>query len=248
MLKTLDNSLKILNCFTKEKPIWGVRELAQEMNMSHSVVFRILKTFEKHGFIRQDKLTERYQIGIRFLEYSMISKDLFPINSEIKEIMQQLSQSVGEFSFLTWLDQYDCLCLEVVEVKQSIKFTVEKGSRTQIYAGASNKVIMAYLTDQEIEDIINEGLKPITPFTNVDPTKLKRDIEEVRQKGYCLTIGEYNQDVTGLAVPLFDSEEKIVASLTIAGPTYRISDEKIKEFLPQLIEAKNKIQPLIRYF
>ncbi len=248
MLKTLDNSLKILNCFTKEKPTWGVRELAQEVNISHSVVYRILKTFEKHGFIRQDRKTERYEIGIRFLEFSIIAKDLFPINEEIKEIMEALSNEVEEFIFLTWLDNNECLCLEVVEVQHSVKFTVENGSRTPIYAGASNKVIMAYLSDDEIETIINDGLKPITPFTNVEPENLKKDIKDIRKKGYCLTIGEFNEDVTGLAVPLFNKDGNIIASLTIAGPTYRISEEKIQHFLPHLMDARDKIQPFIKYF
>lgn len=248
MLKTLDNSLEILEMFTKEKPSWGVRELAQELNMSHSVVYRVLKTFEKHRFLRQDKLTERYEFGIRLLEYGIIVKNLYPFESQIKMVMQDLSQNVRENTFLTWLDNNECLCLEIGEVQNSVKFSVEKGSRTPIYAGASNRAIMAYLPEEEIDNIIEKGIEPITPMTVIKPEKLKKSLEEIRLGGYSLTVGEYTKDVTGLAVPLFDSENKIIASLTIAGPSYRIDEEKINSFLPLLKEAGAKIQPYIRHF
>ena len=71
-LKTLDNSLEVLKYFNKENPTWGVRELAKEMDISHSIIYRILATFEKQGFLIQNPETKKYELGLRFLEYGQM--------------------------------------------------------------------------------------------------------------------------------------------------------------------------------
>jgi DNA-binding IclR family transcriptional regulator len=49
----------LLKSFTRENPVWGVRELSKESGMSHSVVYRILATFEKQGFLVKDEQTKK---------------------------------------------------------------------------------------------------------------------------------------------------------------------------------------------
>lgn len=248
LLKTLENSLNVLKKFDRENPSWGVRELARETNVNHSVVHRILKTFEKHGFLRQNSSTKKYELGIKFLEYGMIAMDLYPINDQTKSIMKNLRDRVDESIFLTWIDGYDGLCVDYAESKNTIKFTVDKGSRTPLYAGANNRVLLAFQSEDYIDDVIAQGLKPITEYTITDPDLLKKDLQEIRKKGYAYTVGEFNTDVTGLAIPLYNRSNKVVASLTIAGPSFRIDESKIEGFLKELKMAGQKIEPLIEHY
>lgn len=74
-LKTLDNALEILKYFTKQTSAWGVRELAKKMNISHSIIYRILSTYEKHGFLIQNPETRKYELGIKFWEYGQVVVD-----------------------------------------------------------------------------------------------------------------------------------------------------------------------------
>lgn len=66
MLKTLNLSIAVLKMFTKEKPIWGGRELAMAMNMNHTNLYRILETFENNGFITKDPVTKNIHSALHY--------------------------------------------------------------------------------------------------------------------------------------------------------------------------------------
>ncbi|MGO0063298.1 IclR family transcriptional regulator [Brevibacillus fluminis] len=244
MLKTLDQALKLLHSFTRERPQWGVRELAAEMQMSHTVAYRMLVTFTRHGLLTQDPETKKYRLGLKVLEYGGIIRDQLNITDIIYPVMKALSDKTGESIFLTWLDGSDGICTEIVESNQSIKYALSVGSRTPLYAGASNKVIMAYMPIDVIKAILEKGLQPKTPHTIANRESLLQNLETIKKAGWAYSQGEYTEDTFGVAMPIFDSSGKPVASLTIAGPTYRMSDEKV----PEMVEALRKSIDSIHQF
>ncbi len=241
-LKTLDNALEILKNFTYAQPAWGVRELAKKLNISHSIVYRVLATFEEHGFLVQNEETQKYELGIKFWEYGLIVKDKLKISDLIFPAMETLAAETEESIFLTWLDGLEGICLEIVESSQKVKFAVSIGSRTPLYAGASNKVIMAYLPPDKQEEIIQHGLQEYTTQTIINPDVLRRNLEEVRRQGWCYSVGEYSEEVIGIAVPLFTGKGHIAGSLTVAAPEYRFPKSKVKEVSDQLRLRAREVQ------
>ncbi|PWW26857.1 IclR family transcriptional regulator [Cytobacillus oceanisediminis] len=244
-LKTLDNSLELLQYFTRENPSWGVRELAKEIGISHSIVYRILSSFEKYGFLVQDHITKKYELGFRFLEFGQIVKENMYLSDFVYPIMKNLAEKVEESVFLTWLDKVDGVTVEIAESSHKIKYEVSLGTRTPLYVGASCKVIMAYLPRDKQKEIISNGLRPFTENTILDEEKLLKDLDEIKNQGWGYSAGEFSESVFGLGVPLFNSENKIIASLTISGPEYRLPEKNLETVLGILQEEAKKIQ---RYF
>ena len=238
----MDNALEILKNFTYAQPAWGVRELAKKLNMSHSIVYRVLATFEEHGFLRQNEETQKYELGIKFWEYGQIAKSKLNVIDLILPSMETLASETGESIFLTWIDGLEGICLEIAESSQKVKFAVTIGSRTPLYAGASNKVIMAYLPPEKQEVIITQGLQEITTQTIINPDELRRNLEEIRRLGWCFSIGEYSEEVIGLAVPLFTGKGQIVGSLTVAAPEYRFPESKVKGVTERLLIKAREVQ------
>lgn len=188
-LKTLDNSLEVLKYFNKENPTWGVRELAKEMNISHSIIYRILVTFESHGFLIQNPETKKYELGLRFLEYGQMVKDKLNLSDFVLPIMKNLAETIKESVFLTWLDGKDGVTVEIAEGSQTIKFSVSMGTRTPLHIGASCKVIMAYLPEDRKKEIMEHGMKRLTPETITDPAEMIADLEKIQQQGWCFSTG-----------------------------------------------------------
>ncbi|WP_426983570.1 IclR family transcriptional regulator [Brevibacillus borstelensis] len=246
MLKTLDNALDLLKYFTREKPQWGVRELAKEMNISHTVVYRMLATFERYGFVKQEPKTKKYELGFSFLEYASTVRDNLDITELIYPVMKRVAEATNESVFLTWLDGLEGICLEIAESRQQVKYAMSIGSRTLLYAGASNKVIMAYLPASTQSAIIEKGLRPRTEHTIHDKEKLLQDLARIREVGWAYSLGEYTDTVFGIAVPLFSGDRQVVASLTIAGPDYRMPEEKVPEALMELRTAQQEVQAILQ--
>lgn len=241
-LKTLEKSVELLTLFTKERASWGVRELAKELNMNHTTVYRILATFEQHGFLIQNQETKKYELGMKFWEYGQLVEDKLGISECIYPIMKKISEKTGESIFLTWLFELECVCVEIAESTKTIKFAVSVGSRTPLYAGASNTVIMAYLPREIQEKVMEKGLKPFTEHTLVDHDKLLKTLDEIKQRGWCFSVGEFAEAVFGLAVPLFNKRKEIIGSLTIAGPENRAPQQNLSEMLQILQEGQREIQ------
>jgi Transcriptional regulator len=247
LLKTLDNSLYVLECFTRERPKWGLRELATELGLNHTVVYRILATYQKHGILTQDEETQKYRLGLKLLEYGSIIRDAFKISDVILPIMEKLAEKSNESVFLTWLDNDECICIEIIESSQDIKYALSSGSRTPLYMGASNKVIMAYLSPEAQKRIIAKGL-PSKTGKSVLPEKLLQELHKIRTNGWAYTTGEYSESTFGIAVPLFDNKGRIMASLAVCGPEYRIAEAKVKETLSMLLRERDNVQTLLNKY
>lgn len=245
ILKTLDNAIQVLNCFTKEKKAWGVRELARELKTSHTAINRILKTYEKNGFLTQDKESKKYYLGLKFVEFSQIIRERMSITEDILPVMEKISELTKESIFLTWKENKEGVTLAIAESEERIKFSVSIGTRTPLYVGASCKVIMAYLSKDEQLNVMEDGFQRFTVNTTNDMESLLKELNEIKKQGWSYTCGEYTDQVFGLGVPLFDKNDRVVASVTIAGPQYRLNDKKKKEMLNILLEETKEIQQMI---
>ena len=178
ILKTLDNAIQVLNCFTKEKKAWGVRELARELKTSHTAINRILKTYEKNGFLTQDKESKKYYLGLKFVEFSQIIRERMSITEDILPIMEKISELTKESIFLTWKENKEGVTLAIAESEERIKFSVSIGTRTPLYVGASCKVIMAYLSKDEQINVMEDGFQRFTVNTTNDMESLLKELNE----------------------------------------------------------------------
>ncbi|WP_066248355.1 IclR family transcriptional regulator [Neobacillus drentensis] len=240
-LKTLDNALELLEYF-KKKPSWGVRELAKEMGFSLTVTHRLLTTFKNHSYLILDPESQRYELGLKFLEFGFLTMDTLKFRDLVFPNMEKLARETDETIFLTWLDGYEGLSIAIAESSQSIKFAFEVGTRKPLHSAASNRIILAYLPEDEQNQILSGKLERLTNQTITDPEGIKKGLLEMREQGWGCTLGETTTDVVGIAVPLFDYTNRIIGSLTVAGPVYRIPKEKETEILALLLKEKEIIQ------
>ncbi|GGB52661.1 IclR family transcriptional regulator [Virgibacillus dakarensis] len=245
-LKTLGIALDVLSKFTKQHITWGLRELAKEMDMNHTVLYRILKTYESKGFLVQDNVTKKYELGSKMLDLLSAVQQKVNLSDFVVPIMKSLSNETNESVFLTWRDGFAGTTVEISESPQQIKFAVSIGYQTPLYVGASCKVIMAFLLPAEQKEIINNGTNKFTDRTLVEKEEILSSLEEIKQQGWCYSEGEFSEDVFGIGVPIFGKDEKILGSLTIAGPIYRITPDKKSLFLDRLLKGKTEIEQSIQ--
>lgn len=247
-LKALGNALDALSYFTLETPEWGLRELAREMDINHTVLHRILKTFEEKGFLIQNENTKQYTLGLKILELSSVIKQKMKLSEFIQPVMKELANTVKETVFLTLKDGDDGVTVEIAEYEQQLKFNVTIGTRTPLYVGASCKTIMGHLREEEQLIIMNKEMKTFTEKTITDKEKLLKELYDIKEKGWSFTEGEFSEAVFGIGTPLFNKSGEVIGSLTIAGPNYRMPEEKVAETLESLKEKTGVIQQYFNKF
>lgn len=236
-MKTLSFALEVLKMFTKDKPSWGGRELAAALNENHTKIYRILETFEKHNFLVKDKETKKYSLGIAIWELGNIIADKYQLKDIIEPILKKISKNTNESVFLTKLVNDEGLTLAAVESDSKIRYSVSVGSRAPLYVGASYRSILAHMPEEFIDDYLNRELIKYTDNTMTSPEQIKKDLNIILKNGYAISKGEYTEDVTAVAIPIFHRNE-IFGSLTVSGPTHRIQDEQINLFIHELRKAE----------
>lgn len=246
MLKTLDLALKVIKMFTKQKPEWGGRELANELGMDHAKIYRILETFEANNFISKDPVTKKYTLGFAVLELGMIKYEGLNVKQLVSPVLEKLSDQTGESTFLTSLYKNEGVTLEAIEPENKVKYSVTVGSRAPLYVGASYRSMLAYMPEDFIKYYLEtEELKRYTDKTMTIPSQIASELELIRKQGWAISKGEFTPDIIAIAVPLFDSIKGVIGSVTVAGPAYRMTDERIKEYLPILQARRDELTEII---
>lgn len=225
-LETGDRILKILECFTLEKPEWGVSELSEHLQVYKSVVHRALVTLENRGFVKQNPENQKYSLGIKLFELGMIAASQINIRTIAKPIMEELCEQTNETVMLMIVDHLDGICIEKVESSQSVRYTSPMGKRVPLHAGATTKILLAYLPEERIRQIISMELPSFTKYTVVDPAELQRELETIREQGYSISANDFSLGGMGIAVPIRDYTGNVVAGLSISGLEIRMSKDK----------------------
>lgn len=237
-LKSLQNALRLLEAFTSQRPVWGVRELSQHSGISPSVVQRILATFRDSGLLQQCPLTKRYEPGARFWEYGQIFRSRLRLDDVVAGELRALSVASGETAWFNILDNQQALCLQVAESPRDVIIAIRAGERTPLCLGSRGKVMLAFLPQAQRELIVQQAESPREPE---EKCRLLSTLDAIRRQRWCLSQGERLENVTGISVPLFKPGGEVFASLTMGGPSSRLSEELTRSLLPLVQAAGGRI-------
>lgn len=243
-LQTLDKALKTLTCFSRQRPEWGITELSQQLELSKSIVHRIVSTLENWGFLEQNPVSKKYRLGIKLFELGSLVSGELEIRRHALPVMQELADFSGETVNLTIVDRpsYEGVCIETVDSNQSVKFSTRVGTTMPLHWGASHKILMAFLSDTEINIIINrKGLSPLTEHTITKAELLKEELKKIRRQGYAVSREEVDLGAAAVAAPIFDQHGQITAGLTVVGPLYRMQPKKLEMLIDRVRAAARAI-------
>ncbi len=246
-LKTAEKLLLVLEMFSREKVEWGVTELSDSLNMSKTVIYRILNTLESHNYLFQNPENNKYRLGNKFIQLGEIARKNFNIVDLAEEHLFRLASRVEETVLMDVLDPLNntSVCVEKIESSKEIKFTCNIGEQVPLYAGAFGKVILAWLSPEKIEEVLSENLKKYTPNTNTDPDSLREELKEIKESGYAITYGEWNPGGVSVASPVLDNQKQAVAAVGISGPEFRMTD-KIENYCQLCRETAESISKNLR--
>lgn len=237
-----EKTLAILDLFTLDQRAFNVAEIAEQLEQPQSSVYRHLKLLKDKGYIVETH-DGQYKIGYRFLKMAKIVRAENNLISIAKPMMIRLGDISKETIILAVRSRYHAVCLENVPSFQPIKVTSEQGGIMPLHCGASSKVLLAHTDDLFIDGLFEQGLvEKYTEKTITDKNKLKQHLQEIKENGYASSVGEIDDGVLAYGVPIFNMDDQIVGSLSIAGPKERMANQDKTFYIDQLITAVAEMQ------
>jgi DNA-binding IclR family transcriptional regulator len=241
--QSLAHGLEVLLLFEIGHPSLTVAQISKSLGYSQSKTYRLVRTLMKYNLIKENPGTPLYSLGLNALRLGLIAQKGINLAEVALPLMRELSFRTKETVLLTSVNGTKGICHERVESGESVRSsTYHPGESIPLHCGASGKILMAYLPEEEWRRIISkEGLRQYTPNTITQVSRLKDHLREIREKGYAFSDREVYQDVRAIAAPIFNVAGELLAGLTIAGPVYRINKKKAAVLARLAVEYAKKI-------
>ena len=242
--QSLAHGLEVLLLFDPSTSSFSVAEISKRLRFTQSKTYRIVRTLIKYGLLREKPGTAQYFLGVNAFRIGLLAQQQFNISEIARPFMKGLSLLTKETVVLTAVNGTKGIVLDRVESEEPIRYSLfQPGASLPLHCGASSKILMAYLPEEDWETIIaKEGLKRYTPRTITNADQLKANLREIRKKGYAFSDQEADRDCRALAVPIFNEIGKLVAGLSIAAPAYRIKNKMVRSLEKKVREYAKKIE------
>lgn len=245
-VRTIDRLVVILDCFTKDKWSWSLAELSARLGLPKSTLHRFLVGLEVHGILRRGDEDGRWRLGHQLFVWGSLAVESIGLREVAAPIMRELADQTGETVLLTEYHAREVVCIEKVEASHPVRLALRVGAVRFPHAGASSKVLMAYLPDAEVRAIIYEKALPrLCERTITDPDELLAELAHIRERGYADSYEETDVGAWGIATPIWDWRGEVVAALGIAGPTVRYCQPQAEEYVRLCCDAAGRISTLL---
>lgn len=241
--QSLAHGLNILLLYEASTPFFTVSEISKQLGYSQSKTYRLVRTLTQYDLLREENGTAQYTLGLNTLRLGLLAKGQFNLASLAKPFMKELSLRTKETVLLTAVNGTRGIVLERVESEEPVRFSIfQPGVTLPLHCGASSKILMAHLPEEEWDHIISkEGLKRYTPHTLTEAESLKAHLRQIRKRGVAFSDQEVDRDVRAVAAPILDPNGELIAGVSIAGPLYRISRRRVGELSKLVMEYSQKI-------
>jgi IclR family transcriptional regulator, KDG regulon repressor len=244
-LKTVKKALAILETFTQDIQSQGVTEIARKLGLPKSTTFSLLSALREEGYILYDAGTRRYSLGFKPLDLAGRVQHRRDLKNLSFPILQELSKSIGEDVALNVLIEGKRVCIALIESRYFVRHLVPLGKALPLHCSAAGKVLMAYCSKKEIEEMVARyGLPRFMPNTIRQKERLMTELMRIKARGYGESREEFGKDAASLAFPIFDGKGKMVASLSIQSTVNRLNDKTRPKFLKEGFRASEKISRL----
>ena len=226
-LLTADRALRALQAFDGEGRSLTVSEIAARLGVHRSTASRLAATLSARGFLERDG--DALRLGPEIGRLGMLALSGRELAEVARKPMAELADRTNETVTLNVRHGDEMATVAQVDSRHVVGVQNWVGKSSPLHATADGKVMLAFG-----EGGLPKGrLEPRTERTTTRRDELRRELEQVRRAGFATAVGEYEDGLNGVAVPVLDGSNQCRAALNVCGPAYRLPADR----LPELVEA-----------
>jgi IclR family pca regulon transcriptional regulator len=250
--QSLERGLAILGCFTPERRILGIADIADELGMSRSTTHRYVITLVALGYLEQGA-SRKYRLGLGVTNLGMAALNATGLSEHAHPYVEELRRRIAYSVSLAVLDGTEIVYVDYAAArrrgKSKLDLDLHAGSRLPAYCTAMGKVLLAHLPENEQRELIADTtLAKRGPNTILAKRALRTELERVREEGFAVEEEELLSGWHAIAAPIRNESRDVIAAIDMVAPTATISLEELVEHLaPHLISTADRIAARLGY-
>lgn len=213
-------------------------DIAESSGVNKATALRLLDSLIGEGFVVRDEATKRYTLGDEALALGIAMQGRDHIRDRARPTLLRLAASTGDTMLLSTRSGIESVCVDREFGSYPIRANyLDLGMRRPLGVGAGSLALLAWLPDDEV----NAVLQLIAPriakrYPRITTELLKTEVALARQRGYALLLDVVVDQMGGIGVPVFGSDGRPLAAISLAALTSRITP-RVGQLVPQLRKA-----------
>lgn len=244
-VQSVDRAVTILELLAQHGTA-GVTQLAASLGVHKSTASRLVSALEQRSLVEQVEDRGKYRLGVGILRLAGATTARLDLVQESRPVCRRLASATGETVNLAVLSGGAALYIDQVAGASTLSSYNWVGQHVPIHATSNGKTLVSELHEPELSRALGE-LTAYTPSTVTDRAALDRDLARVRERGYAVAADELDVGLTAIAAPVRDAHGEVVASVSVSGPTFRFTEARIGQVLPDLRAAAEDISAALGY-
>lgn len=240
---TVTKTLKLLDYFSNERPEIGLTQFTRLSGYDKATSHRRLTELVSSGFLEQDVKSRGYRLGPAILRLANVREQTFPAKACAMPILRKLSTSTQETVHISLIQGQEGLgtLAHLDSTAHGMRVYIDESELLPFHATASGVVALAFSDDSLLEHVLSQ---PFTAYTNDTITtgdQLVKLVSASKASGIGTSDGGFDDQVVGLAAPLFDNHGRCNGAVAIATPSTRLTKEIIEQYKALLKQAASDI-------
>lgn len=214
-------------------------EIANILRLPRATAHRLLNAMQDARLVELKR--SRYFMGDRIRRLIFLSADLQWMDALIRPSLHDLAEKIGDTCYLGKLDGNRVVSVMMESPKSSWRGYVVQGRNFPPHAGAGAKAILAYQPAEVVDEVLGDRLPVLTRFTKTSPDEVRAEYETIRETGFAVCMGEIEEELVGVAVPVKVEGLGVAYSLGMTGPRSRMSQDSIRQTVAHLQALAERI-------
>ena len=240
----ISKTFTLLRAFTDHQPEWGVNELSRHLKMPVSSVHRMISMLRNENILKISETTGKYKLGTEMIRMASIIYADVDIKKIVRPFLKTLSKTLNEsIYFSLYYPQHAKLAfIDSVKSSSVLQYELDLGVLQPVHIAASGKSILAYLSIDEINHILNSQVEDLD-----ERKKILNELSTIKDQGYAKTANERIVGAQSIGVPIFNATQKVIGSIICLIPIsdYEIGKEDM--IIQNTVTIAHKISSVLGY-
>ncbi|NIQ40393.1 MAG: helix-turn-helix domain-containing protein [Proteobacteria bacterium] len=226
----------------------GITELSKKLRLGKSSIHRFLSVLTELGYVHKNSANGKYAATLKLFEIGAMVRGRIRLVQLARPYMEKLGRQFHETINLAFPERGDVVYIDKVESVETLRMDLAIGRRAPGHCTALGKVFLSSLSEEDLHRYFrSQKLIACTERTITSPKELKKQLDRVRTNGFAVDDRELDEGIRCIAAPVKDESGKTIAAISIAGPSVRLTMNRLKSLSEPLRMVTGDISQKLGY-
>lgn len=228
-IRSLVKSICILQVL-EENEACRIVEIADQLDMTSGSVHHHLSTLKQYQLVVKED--GKYRLGMRFLEIGENVRSQLRIYHVGGKMIDNLAEETGEIANLMIEENGEGVYVYIAAAEDAVLLDTKIGTRQYLHTSAAGKAILAELSPERIDEIIQtHGLPSETEHTVTSREQLMAELDRIRERGIAFDTQERAKMISCIGKSITNNDDELLGSVSVSAPASKLEDEEYERYI-----------------